>query len=104
MFCVFRKIISIEIIDRVQYQRNETFLIRLCEPSLVRDDELGSLRMYKNKTKKPSRILIDLFLAMTEEEKLIAELGKPRLGEKNIIRVRIRESKEFKVNGKLFCF
>ncbi len=102
---MFRKIISIEIIDRDQYQRNETFLIRLCEPSLVRDnDELGSLRMYKNKTKKPSRILIDLFLAMTEEEKLIAELGRPRLGEKNLIRVRIRESKEFKVNEKLFCF
>lgn len=35
---------------------------------------------------------------MTEQEKLIAELGKPRLGEKNLIRIRIRESKEFKVN------
>ena len=34
---------------------------------------------------------------MTEEEKLIAELGKPKLGEKNTVRVRIRESKEFKV-------
>jgi hypothetical protein len=37
---------------------------------------------------------------MTEQEKLVAELGKPRLGEKNIIRIRIRESKEFKVNEK----
>jgi len=37
---------------------------------------------------------------MTEQEKIIAELGKPRLGEKNTIRVRIRESKEFKVNEK----
>ncbi len=35
---------------------------------------------------------------MTEQEKLIADLGKPRLGERNLIRVRIRESKEFKVN------
>jgi hypothetical protein len=34
---------------------------------------------------------------LTEEEKLIAELGKPKLGEKNVIRIRIRESKEFKV-------
>lgn len=42
---------------------------------------------------------------MTEEEKLIAELGKPRLGERSTIRVRIRESKEFKVNEKhCFCF
>jgi len=39
---------------------------------------------------------------MTEQEKLIAELGKPRLGERNVIRVRIRESKEFKVNSVFF--
>jgi hypothetical protein len=38
-----------------------------------------------------------LFLALTEQEKIIAELGKPKLGEKDAIRVRIRESKEFKV-------
>ena len=34
---------------------------------------------------------------MSEEQKLIAEMGKPRLGERHVIRVRIRESKEFKV-------
>ena len=34
---------------------------------------------------------------MTEEEKLIADLGKPKLGDKNVTRIRIRESKEFKV-------
>jgi len=46
IFIFFRKIISIEIIDRDQYQRNETFLIRLGEPSLVRDDdESEELRM-----------------------------------------------------------
>ncbi|CAF4522018.1 unnamed protein product, partial [Rotaria magnacalcarata] len=33
---------------------------------------------------------------MTEEEKLIAELGKPKLGDKHTLRIRIRESKEFK--------
>jgi hypothetical protein len=41
---------------------------------------------------------------MTEQEKLIADLGKPRLGERNLIRVRIRESKEFKVNFVCFFF
>jgi hypothetical protein len=40
---------------------------------------------------------------MTEEEKLIADLGKPKLGDKNTIRIRIRESKEFKVE-KSYCF
>ncbi len=40
------------------------------------------------------------FLDMTEEEKLIADLGKPKLGDKNTIRIRIRESKEFKVRKK----
>ncbi len=39
----------------------------------------------------------NIFIDMTEEEKLIADLGKPKLGDKNTIRIRIRESKEFKV-------
>lgn len=34
---------------------------------------------------------------MTEEERLVADLGKPKLGEKHTMRIRIRESKEFKV-------
>lgn len=37
-FSVFRKVITIEIIDRDQYQRNETFLVRLADPSLINDD------------------------------------------------------------------
>ena len=40
-----------------------------------------------------------MFIVMTEEEKLIAELGKPKLGDKNTLRIRIRESKEFKVEN-----
>jgi len=48
------------------------------------------------------KIFFFVYLAMTEQEKLIAELGKPRLGERNVIRVRIRESKEFKVNSVFF--
>lgn len=39
-------------------------------------------------------------LAMTEQEKLIADLGKPKLGERNSMRIRIRESKEFQVERK----
>jgi ribosomal protein S9 len=46
VFFVYRKIITIEIIDRDQYQRNETFLIRLNEPSLIKDeDEVERLGM-----------------------------------------------------------
>ncbi|UJR08953.1 hypothetical protein I4U23_013205 [Adineta vaga] len=73
------KTISIEIIDRDQYHRNETFLIRLGEPVLIKDDD-------EKGDDSP----------LTDHDRLIAELGKPRLGEKNVIRVRIRESKEFK--------
>jgi len=36
---IYRKIITIEIIDRDQYQRNETFLVRLDEPSLIKDPD-----------------------------------------------------------------
>ena len=43
---VSRKTITVEIIDRDQYQRNETFLVRLGEPSLVTDDdETDPIRM-----------------------------------------------------------
>lgn len=41
------------------------------------------------------------FLAMTEQEKLIADMGRPRLGDKNTMRIHIRESKEFKVKTPL---
>ena len=41
--------------------------------------------------------------ALTEEEK-IALLGRPVLGDVTKIQIRIRESKEFKVNFKLLCF
>lgn len=34
-----RKILTIDIIDRDQYQRNETFLIRLDEPSLIKEND-----------------------------------------------------------------
>ncbi|CAF5190337.1 unnamed protein product, partial [Rotaria magnacalcarata] len=72
------KTISIQIVDRDQYQRNETFLVLLGEPSLIR--EAGE----KDES------------TMTEQEKSIADLGRPRLGDKNTIRIRIQESKEFK--------
>lgn len=39
LFTRSRKTISIELIDRDQYQRNETFAIRLGEPSLVSENE-----------------------------------------------------------------
>ena len=41
---VCRKTVTIEIVDRDQYQRNETFLVRLGEPSLVQDDDDDALR------------------------------------------------------------
>ncbi|CAF0882793.1 unnamed protein product [Adineta steineri] len=72
------KTITIEIIDRDQYQRNETFLVHIGEPTLINDD---------NEIEK---------LGMSEEERLIADLGKPKLGDKHTVRIRIRESKEFK--------
>lgn len=50
--------------------------------------------------------MISAFLSidLTEEEKLVADLGKPKLGDKNTIRIRIRESKEFKVQKNYLSF
>ncbi len=45
-------------------------------------------------------LLAFCLIDMTEEERLIADLGKPKLGDRNTVRIRIRESKEFKVRKK----
>lgn len=93
-----RKTITIEVIDRDQYQRNETFLVHLGEPSLVReidDPDESSTETAESMNHRDRSLSL---LAMSEQEKLIAELGKPKLGERKTLRVRIRESKEFKVN------
>lgn len=94
---VFRKIVTIDIIDRDQYQRNETFLLRLGEPTLINDDA-EQLGMCTDHLLIDSMIVFFFFSSVdiTEEEKLIADLGKPKLGDKNVTRIRIRESKEFK--------
>ncbi len=96
-----RKTIPIEIIDRDQYQRNESFLVRLGEPTLVKEEtDAEELRMCIERFSFPYvHNCYYYHLAMTEEEKLIAELGKPKLGERHTLRIRIRESKEFKVNN-----
>lgn len=51
----YRKTITIEIIDRDQYQRNETFLIRLDQPTLIQEpddvERLGKMIRYEKKKK-----------------------------------------------------
>ncbi len=45
-YILCRKTISIGLIDRDQYQRNETFLIHLGEPTLIKGaDDLEEARM-----------------------------------------------------------
>jgi len=69
---------KIGIVDEEVYEKNMYFAIELEEPKWAfRDDNAG-------------------LESLAEEEKKVAELGAPRLGEITKLIVRIRESKEFK--------
>jgi len=70
--------IKIGIVDEEVYEKNVYFAIEVDEPKWAFRDEKAGLE------------------SLAEEEKKVAELGAPRLGEITKLIIRIRESKEFK--------
>ncbi|XP_006812379.1 sodium/calcium exchanger 3-like isoform X2 [Saccoglossus kowalevskii] len=85
------KFINVKIIDDEEYEKNENFYVELGEPRLVKrgqgsDDEDSA---YGDKENSGSN-------HMTEDEKRVAEMGKPRLGDLIKCEVKILESTEFK--------
>jgi len=70
--------IKIGIVDEEVYEKNMYFAIEVDEPKWAFRDEKAGLE------------------SLAEEEKKVAELGAPRLGEITKLIIRIRESKEFK--------
>jgi len=70
--------IKIGIVDEEVYEKNMYFAIEVDEPRWAFRDEKAGLE------------------SLAEEEKKVAELGAPRLGEITKLIIRIRESKEFK--------
>jgi len=74
----YEQYMKIGIVDEEVYEKNIYFAIELDEPKWAFRDEKAGLD------------------TLAEEEKKVAELGAPRLGEIQKIIIRIRESKEFK--------
>nr|XP_044993107.1 sodium/calcium exchanger 1 isoform X11 [Jaculus jaculus] len=92
------KTISVKVIDDEEYEKNKTFFLEIGEPRLVEMSEKKALLLnelggftiteeYDDKQPLTSK---------EEEERRIAELGRPVLGEHTKLEVIIEESYEFK--------
>ncbi|KAM7325023.1 hypothetical protein ACRRTK_015276 [Alexandromys fortis] len=85
------KTIEVKVIDDEEYEKNKTFYIELGEPRLVEmSQKKGGFTLtdeYDDKQPLTSK---------EEEERRIAEMGRPILGEHTKLEVIIEESYEFK--------
>nr|XP_038967809.1 sodium/calcium exchanger 1 isoform X15 [Rattus norvegicus] len=90
------KTISVKVIDDEEYEKNKTFFIEIGEPRLVEMSEkkggftLTGKKMYEEYDDKQP------LTSKEEEERRIAEMGRPILGEHTKLEVIIEESYEFK--------
>ncbi|XP_033000896.1 sodium/calcium exchanger 1 isoform X7 [Lacerta agilis] len=92
------KVVSIKVIDDEEYEKNKTFYVEIGEPRLVEMSEKKALLLNElggftiteeNEEKQP-------LTSKEEEERRIAEMGRPILGEHTKLEVIIEESYEFK--------
>ncbi|KAM3931522.1 sodium/calcium exchanger 1 isoform 1-T5 [Leptodactylus fuscus] len=85
------KIISVKIIDDEEYEKNKTFFLEIGEPRLVEmSEKKGDFTITEeNEDKQP-------LTSKEEEERRIAEMGRPVLGEHTKLEIIIEESYEFK--------
>ncbi|XP_057704292.1 sodium/calcium exchanger 1b isoform X2 [Corythoichthys intestinalis] len=89
------KTINVKIIDDEEYEKNKTFYVEIGEPRLVEsDDSKEEKQQHKEEEVKEEEE------ALTgkdkEEERRIAEMGRPMLGDHVKLEVVIEESYEFK--------
>ncbi|XP_051880722.1 sodium/calcium exchanger 1b isoform X3 [Pristis pectinata] len=78
------KTITINIVDREEYEKQDSFFIALGEPVWIRRGMKGNTEDKKAISSKD------------EEERRIAEMGRPVLGENTKLEIIIEESYEFK--------
>ncbi|XP_055986523.1 sodium/calcium exchanger 1 isoform X4 [Sorex fumeus] len=92
------KTISVKVIDDEEYEKNKTFFLEIGEPRLVEMSEKKALLL----SELGGFTLTDEYddrqplTRKEEEERRIAELGRPVLGEHTRLEVIIEESYEFK--------
>ncbi|XP_018118411.1 sodium/calcium exchanger 1 isoform X2 [Xenopus laevis] len=85
------KTISVKIIDDEEYEKNKTFFLEIGEPRLVEmSEKKGDFTITEENEEKQS------LTSKEEEERRIAEMGRPVLGEHTRLEIIIEESYEFK--------
>ncbi|XP_057618241.1 sodium/calcium exchanger 1 isoform X4 [Chionomys nivalis] len=92
------KTIEVKVIDDEEYEKNKTFFIELGEPRLVEMSEkkAGLLSEFGGFTLTDEYDDKQPLTSKEEEERRIAEMGRPILGEHTKLEVIIEESYEFK--------
>uniref|UniRef100_A0A671PZ98 Sodium/calcium exchanger 1-like n=1 Tax=Sinocyclocheilus anshuiensis TaxID=1608454 RepID=A0A671PZ98_9TELE len=83
------KTIKVRIIDDEEYEKNKGFFLEIGEPQLVETNEKEELKIAGQEEVEP-------LTGEEEEERRIAEMGKPMLGDHPKLEVIIEESYEFK--------
>ncbi|XP_055027543.1 sodium/calcium exchanger 1b isoform X2 [Misgurnus anguillicaudatus] len=84
------KTIKVRIIDDEEYEKNKSFFLEIGEPLLIETNEK------KDEVKEPVKEEEEPLTGEEEEERRIAEMGKPMLGDHPKLEVIIEESYEFK--------
>ncbi|XP_070771576.1 sodium/calcium exchanger 1b isoform X6 [Enoplosus armatus] len=79
------KIIKVKVIDDEEYEKNKTFYVEIGEPRLVESNDTKE----EEEEEEP-------LAGKDEEERRIAEMGRPMLGDHVKLEVIIEESYEFK--------
>ncbi|XP_061821907.1 sodium/calcium exchanger 1b isoform X3 [Nerophis lumbriciformis] len=91
------KIIKVKVIDDEEYEKNKTFYVEIGEPRLVEsDDPKGREEEEKQKQEEVEKEEEETLTGKDEEERRIAEMGRPMLGDHVKLEVIIEESYEFK--------
>ncbi|KAM3862639.1 sodium/calcium exchanger 1-like [Diretmus argenteus] len=89
------KIIKVRIIDDEEYEKNKTFYLEIGEPRLVQtSDTKGQVGW--EEAQKDEEEEEEALTGKDEEERRIAEMGRPMLGDHVKLEIVIEESYEFK--------
>ncbi|XP_077438256.1 sodium/calcium exchanger 1b isoform X2 [Vanacampus margaritifer] len=89
------KIINVKIIDDEEYEKNKTFYVEIGEPRLVESDDSKEEKQQEQKEEEIAEEE-EALTGKDEEERRIAEMGRPMLGDHVKLEVVIEESYEFK--------
>ncbi|XP_054655270.1 sodium/calcium exchanger 1b isoform X1 [Dunckerocampus dactyliophorus] len=91
------KTINVKIIDDEEYEKNKTFYVEIGEPRLVEsDDSKGQEEEEKQQKEEEAQEEEEALTGKDEEERRIAQMGRPMLGDHVKLEVVIEESYEFK--------